>query len=73
MPTHHNDLPPHMVLCNEHEAARILNKKVSTLRTERVKGGGLPYCKLGRNVRYRMSDIQAHIEAGMRDSTSQVK
>jgi Helix-turn-helix domain len=73
MGTHPHELPLHMVLCDEHEAARILGKQVSTLRTERVKGGGLPYCKLGRNVRYRMSDIQAYIEAGMRDSTSQVK
>jgi predicted DNA-binding transcriptional regulator AlpA len=73
MAIYQNELPAHMILCNEHETAQILGKKVSTLRTERVKGGGLPYCKLGRNVRYRMSDIHAHIEAGMRDSTSQGK
>lgn len=67
---HQNHLPPEMVLLDEHETAKIIQKKVSTLRADRVRGGGIPFVKLGNSVRYRYSDIERYIKAGLRTSTS---
>jgi hypothetical protein len=52
-------LPSNQVMLTEHEAAELLRRKVTTLRTDRVRGGGIAYVKVGRNVRYRLSDVQA--------------
>jgi len=49
-------------LINEYEAARLRGQSVRTLQAERVKGGGCPFVKLGRSVRYRRSDILRYIE-----------
>jgi hypothetical protein len=45
----------------EHEAARILQKSVQSLRNERHLGRGCAYCKIGRNVRYLLSDIENYL------------
>ena len=39
---HQNHLPPEMVLLDEHETAKIVHKKVSTLRADRVREGVSP-------------------------------
>lgn len=44
---------------NEHEAARLLGLSVQTLRNWRHLRRGLPYCKHGRAIRYRLADIEA--------------
>jgi predicted DNA-binding transcriptional regulator AlpA len=44
---------------------------VRTLTSLRTKGGGPRYVKLGRLVKYRKSDLDAFIAAGVRDNTSQ--
>jgi len=41
-----------------------------TLEGLRVRGGGAPYIKLGRNVYYRPTDIEAWIDSNRRRSTS---
>jgi|GEM_PF-2492053 len=41
----------------EHEAAQIINKAVQSLRNERHRGVGCPYVKIGKSVRYLVSDI----------------
>lgn len=57
-------------LINEHEAARRLGLKVSTLRRWRWQGIGPIFCRIGAAVRYDPRDLVDFIEAGRRTSTS---
>ena len=59
-----------VTLVDEHEAARRLSLRVSTLRRWRWAGKGPRFVKLGSAVRYEPDDVQAFIEAGRRNSTS---
>lgn len=63
---------PQQRLLNEHEAAEILQIKVSTLRSWRVKGSPLPFRRIGRAIRYAPQDIAAFIDAGKATSTTEV-
>jgi hypothetical protein len=59
------------VLLDEHDVANRLKISVKTLRNKRVSDPGfLPFCKLGRSVRYRHADVEALVEASLRKSTS---
>lgn len=45
------------------EAAKILGVKETTLSQQRWRGcKSLPWVKLGKSVRYKISDIEAYIE-----------
>jgi hypothetical protein len=57
-------------LLTEKEAARLRRQSVRTLQAERLRGGGCRYVKIGRSVRYWRADVLAHINAGLRNSTS---
>ena len=46
---------------NEQETARVLKKAVQTLRNDRHMGQGCPYVKIGRSVRYLISDIESYL------------
>jgi excisionase family DNA binding protein len=52
------------------EAAQLLRVSVRTLERYRVAGGGPVFCKCGRLVRYRQSDLDAWINGRVRRSTS---
>ena len=52
------------------EAAAWLGLAPDTLEKWRVKGGGPPYRKHGRYVRYHLEDLVAWSEARRRRSTS---
>ena len=43
----------------------------SKLEKLRVYGGGPPYVKIGRAVRYRLEDLDHWVECRLQDSTSQ--
>jgi hypothetical protein len=43
---------------------------VKTLRNARVSGGYVPFVKIGRSVRYRLSDVLAFEQAALKRSTS---
>ena len=58
-------------LLRSDEAAGILNVKPTTLERWRMTGGGPPYLKLGKVVRYRRSDLEAFAAASTRKSTSE--
>ena len=60
-------------LINEHEAARRLGLKVSTLRRWRWAGNPPRFVKIGTAVRYDPRDISALIEASRRNSTSEAE
>ena len=58
-------------LVNEIEAARILDLSVKTLRRWRWAGKGPTFRKIGAAVRYHPADLDAFIEAGRRQATSE--
>jgi hypothetical protein len=48
------DIPRYV---NEKEVSRITGRAIQTLRNDRHRGHGIPYVKIGRAVRYRLSDV----------------
>lgn len=42
-----------------------------TLRNARVRGGPLPHVRIGRLVRYRLSDVESYEASRTRTSTSE--
>jgi excisionase family DNA binding protein len=58
-------------LLTETEAAELLRQRVKTLQARRVTGGGVPFVKIGRTVRYRRADVLAYIAANVRTSTTE--
>jgi hypothetical protein len=58
-------------LLTETEVAERQNRSVKTLQNQRVIGNGIPFLKLGRSVRYRLSDVIAWEEARVVSSTSE--
>lgn len=58
-------------LITETELSRRWKISVKTLRNRRVVGGFVPYIKISRTVRYRVSDVVAWEEASLRQSTSE--
>lgn len=62
---------PNRNLVDEREAAEILGLSPGTLTVWRSTGRyGLPFVKVGRNVRYRKSDLDAWLENRTRCATS---
>ncbi len=55
---------------NTKEAAEYLSLQKNTLEVWRVKGGGPSFCKFGRAIRYRKSDLDAFVEQCVCRSTS---
>ncbi|MEO7470140.1 MAG: helix-turn-helix domain-containing protein [Sphingobium limneticum] len=56
--------------CDTRAAAALLGLAEQTLRKLRTTGGGPPFVKLGRAVRYRPSDLEAWLSARLMTSTS---
>jgi hypothetical protein len=54
----------------ETQLATRHQRSVKTLRNARVSGGYIPYVKIGRNVRYRLSDVLAFEQGALKRSTS---
>ncbi len=46
----------------ENEVSRITGRAVQTLRNDRFNGRGIPYIKIGRSVRYSLSDVVEFME-----------
>lgn len=57
-------------LVNRKTAAALLGVKVNTLVTWAMyKRYNLPFIKIGKSVRYRLSDIEAFLERNQKTST----
>ncbi|WP_439601836.1 helix-turn-helix transcriptional regulator [Devosia sp.] len=54
----------------EDELAVRQNRSVKTIQTERQKGGGVPFRKFGRAVRYHIDDVEKWEAERTRRSTS---
>lgn len=50
-------------LLKEQDVADILSIPVSTLRDWRFRKVGPTYCKIGRHVRYKQSDIDGFVSS----------
>lgn len=53
----------HDELLNEIQLSLRLGCSKSKLRQDRCRGRGLPYIKVGRLVKYRLSDVQAYLDS----------
>ena len=53
------------------QAAKILDVKKSTMEAWRCRGGGPPFVRYGRAIRYREEDIDRFIESKVRRNTSE--
>jgi excisionase family DNA binding protein len=58
-------------LLSQKEAARKLGLSTRTLERHRVSGTGPRFCRLGRLIRYRQSDIEAWVARSLRMSTAE--
>ena len=52
------------------EAARVLGLSESTLAKMRLNGNGPIYCKLGRRVVYRLTDLEQWLQSRTARDTS---
>ena len=50
-------------LLSDHEVERLTGRSRSTLQKDRWRGGGIPFIRLGRLVRYRPADVAAWLAA----------
>jgi hypothetical protein len=64
---HDNGLPR----LNEKQLAERWGVSIRTLQATRVKGGGVPFVRIGRSVRYRLEDVLAYEQARLRTNTSE--
>lgn len=64
---------PFETLLTEEQLAERHQRSVKTIRNLRVKGGYVPFLKIGRHVRYRLKDILAYENSCVRESTSDAR
>lgn len=48
---------------DEKTVARITGRAIATLRNDRHLRQGIPFCKIGRSVRYLLNDVLLFMEA----------
>ena len=68
-----NDIRNGEQLLNEHALAARWAISVRTLQNQRVSGRGTAFVKIGRSVRYKLSDIRAFETLNIRASTSELR
>lgn len=51
---------PNLVV-DQKRCAELVGVSVRKIEADRIKGNGIPYLKIGRAVRYKMSDIQEYM------------
>jgi excisionase family DNA binding protein len=59
-------------LLRTEEAAQSLDLKPTTLEAWRCRGGGPPFLKLGKAVRYRRADLENFMESRLRMNTGKI-
>ena len=58
-------------LLNQFRVSVILGTTVKFLEHRRLRGGGPPFYKIGRLVRYKRGEVVAWVDARRRTSTSE--
>ncbi len=51
----------------EKDVETITGRKIPTLRKDRLQGRGIPYLKVGRQIRYRQTDVENFMDACLVD------
>lgn len=46
----------------ENEVSEITGISLGKLRNDRFEHRGMPYCKLGKSVRYRLEDVLSYMD-----------
>ncbi len=69
-PLNLNKKPLDLVLLNEKEFCDITGLKLATARSNRIKGIGCNFYKIGGAVRYKLSEIIEYIESCKCSSTT---
>jgi hypothetical protein len=54
---------PRRLFLSPKETSLLIGRAEQSLANDRCAGRGLPYVKLGRSVRYKISDVLAYTEA----------
>jgi Helix-turn-helix domain len=54
----------------ERDLAALLKRSARTLQGDRIRGGGIPFVKVGAHVRYRVSDVLSYLDSHTQRSTS---
>jgi hypothetical protein len=54
-----NDTPKYV---DERKVSEITGRALPTLRNDRHNRRGIPYCKVGRSVRYSLADVVSYME-----------
>lgn len=62
-----------LAVLKEDAAANYVGLSVPTLQKKRSNGDGPRFLKLGRSVRYRLSDLDAWLDAAAVASTSEAQ
>ena len=57
-------------LLREKEVAEIYGISVRTLQKWRCTGGGPPFVKANRSIRYRMEEIESYLDLNTHSTTS---
>ena len=63
-------MPDYIRTFTAHEAAKIVGLAPSTLAKLRLNGNGPTYCKLGRRVVYRLTDLEQWLQSRTARDTS---
>jgi len=58
----------HPQYLTETQVAEITGIAIPTLRNHRFERRGIPYCKIGRSVRYRLSDVIEYMDSHLIDT-----
>lgn len=59
-----------IIFLTERDLATRHQRSVKAVQYQRITGGGVPFVKFGRSVRYRLADVEAWEDAHLRTSTS---
>lgn len=63
--------PTSPIWVGEAQVSAITNMSLAWLRKKRITGGGIPYSKMGRTVKYRLDIVQEYMDQRMVSSTSE--
>lgn len=63
-------MPEIIKFLTEKEVASIISKSVAWLQRSRWEGGGIPYRKIGRSVRYVENEVQQWLTKNAHKCTS---
>jgi hypothetical protein len=67
-----SEAPPDIGTAGPEQVAPVLKTTVDGLAQMRYRGTGPKFCKVGRKVVYRWSDVRAYLDANNFQSTEEV-